>query len=437
MYFEKKHVHVKRNNGRYYSGWLSKDDIEIMLKDHHMKYGENVDITKYVDGERKTLNAEGRVYPAAVTQALKQGCSVRLLNPQAFHDAVWKMLAILQEHFGCFTGANAYLTPAGSQGFSPHFDDVDVFILQLEGSKHWKLYDPPEKSQFLARVSSKNFTQEEIGEPIAEVTLEAGDLLYLPRGTVHQAATSDSVHSLHLTVSAYQKNSWIDLLEKVIPQALQLAAESDIEFRRGLPRGYLHYMGVANQDKADDDEPEEIEEEENGERKKKKKKQEEEEEPKNKKERQDFISIAHHLVDTLKNYLPLDAAVDQMGKIYQHSALPPVLLPVESDKTVLGRKQASLILTDDIRLVRNQAFRIVVEHDILCVYFHSENSRFFQLTPPQVIEFSPDAGPALEFILSSYADGFIRVLDIPSETSEQKLDIANALYERGLIIVND
>ena len=35
-----------------------------------------------------------------------------------------------QEHFCCGAGANAYLTPAGSQGFAPHYDDVDVFILQ-------------------------------------------------------------------------------------------------------------------------------------------------------------------------------------------------------------------------------------------------------------------------------------------------------------------
>jgi bifunctional lysine-specific demethylase and histidyl-hydroxylase NO66 len=47
----------------------------------------------------------------------------------------------------------------------------------MEGTKHWKLYDPPEKSQFLARFSSKNFTQEEIGDPIAEVTLDAGMIM--------------------------------------------------------------------------------------------------------------------------------------------------------------------------------------------------------------------------------------------------------------------
>ena len=36
----------------------------------------------------------------------------------------------------------SYLTPAGSQGFAPHYDDIEAFVLQLEGRKEWKLYSP-------------------------------------------------------------------------------------------------------------------------------------------------------------------------------------------------------------------------------------------------------------------------------------------------------
>ena len=35
-----------------------------------------------------------------------------------------------------------YLTPAGTQGFAPHYDDIEAFVLQLEGQKHWKVYNP-------------------------------------------------------------------------------------------------------------------------------------------------------------------------------------------------------------------------------------------------------------------------------------------------------
>lgn len=43
---------------------------------------------------------------------------------------------------GLFYFHSSYLTPAGSQGFSPHYDDIEAFVLQLEGRKNWKLYSP-------------------------------------------------------------------------------------------------------------------------------------------------------------------------------------------------------------------------------------------------------------------------------------------------------
>jgi hypothetical protein len=36
--------------------------------------------------------------------------------------------------------ANSYLTPPSSQVVAPHADDRDVFVIQLIGKKHWKVY---------------------------------------------------------------------------------------------------------------------------------------------------------------------------------------------------------------------------------------------------------------------------------------------------------
>jgi len=55
----------------------------------------------------------------------------------------------------------------------------------------------------------------EIGKSIMDVVLEAGDLLYFPRGTIHQANALPDSHSLHITISTFQKNSWGDFLLKV------------------------------------------------------------------------------------------------------------------------------------------------------------------------------------------------------------------------------
>ena len=44
-----------------------------------------------------------------------------------YSDALWHLLARLESFLQCCVGCNAYLTPASTQGFAPHWDDVDVY----------------------------------------------------------------------------------------------------------------------------------------------------------------------------------------------------------------------------------------------------------------------------------------------------------------------
>jgi len=43
-----------------------------------------------------------------------------------------------------------------------------------------------------------NFKQEEISDPILDITLEPGDMLYFPRGTIHQVITAVFIHHFWL-----------------------------------------------------------------------------------------------------------------------------------------------------------------------------------------------------------------------------------------------
>jgi ribosomal protein L16 Arg81 hydroxylase len=122
--------------------------------------------------------------------------------------------------------ANAYYTPAGAQGFKVHHDTHDVLCLQVEGEKRWLVYAPvlelPLKSQkYSAELG-------EPGEPVLDVTMRAGDTLYLPRGWLHQAMTSDTA-SLHLTVGI-NVATWRDAIRAAVDEA----AKEDVVFRRGV-----------------------------------------------------------------------------------------------------------------------------------------------------------------------------------------------------------
>jgi len=135
-------------------------------------------------------------------------------------------------------GCNAYLTPARSQGFAPHFDDIDAFILQVSGKKRWKLYNSVSESSVLPRYSSRDFSPEELSEPTFDNILESGDVLYLPRGVIHQAESLEE-NSLHVTISVNQRNNYFEFLKAAFADALENHANDSIRVRETLPPLYF------------------------------------------------------------------------------------------------------------------------------------------------------------------------------------------------------
>ena len=112
---------------------------------------------------------------------------------------------------------------------------------------------------------------DELGPLIGEVTLKPGDVLYLPRGIVHQATCSGSA-SLHVTASVGRQHAWRDLIEVGVLGALEAAASNFPEWRETLPADLTRHMGIANadddeeEDEGIDDDDEEEEEEEGADR---------------------------------------------------------------------------------------------------------------------------------------------------------------------------
>lgn len=126
-----------------------------------------------------------------------------------------------------------YLTPPHCHGVQPHFDTQENFILQVNGVKHWKVYGA---AQELPRVegSYTPVPRERLPELLLETELHPGDMLYVPRGFVHEAEARDSA-SLHITVDVHVR-TWRDFLE----DALAAMADRHPPFRRSLPPGLLN-----------------------------------------------------------------------------------------------------------------------------------------------------------------------------------------------------
>ncbi|XP_039077932.1 ribosomal oxygenase 2 isoform X4 [Hyaena hyaena] len=238
-FWEKKPLLIQRDDpavATYYRSLFRLSDLKSLCS-RGMYYGRDINVCRCVNGKKKVLNKDGKAHFLQLRKDFDQKrATIQFHQPQRFKDELWRIQEKLECYFGSLVGSNVYITPAGSQGLPPHYDDVEVFILQLEGEKHWRLYQPTVP---LAREYSVE-AEDRIGRPAHEFTLKPGDLLYFPRGTIHQADTPPGLaHSTHVTISTYQNNSWGDFLLDTMSGLVFDTAKEDVELRAGIPRQLL------------------------------------------------------------------------------------------------------------------------------------------------------------------------------------------------------
>lgn len=82
------------------------------------------------------------------------------------------------------TVANAYIAFGGDGTFGSHWDTHDVFAVQLRGRKRWQIFEPTFELP-LIHQTSKLHSNERPELPVFDEILEAGDVLYIPRGWWH------------------------------------------------------------------------------------------------------------------------------------------------------------------------------------------------------------------------------------------------------------
>ncbi|MEU6078559.1 cupin domain-containing protein [Micromonospora sp. NPDC047074] len=195
--------------------------------------GELVPAARFTGGGGAGAEIGDQVLDERVLELYAGGATLVL---QGLHRT-WPALIDFARDLGTAVGqplqVNAYLTPAGNQGFATHYDTHDVFVLQVDGRKHWRIHppvlpDPLEKQPWGGRADEVSATAE--GPAALDVVLAPGDALYLPRGWLHSAQAQES-SSLHLTVGVRALTRYA-----MVEELLALAAE-DQRLRATLPFG--------------------------------------------------------------------------------------------------------------------------------------------------------------------------------------------------------
>ncbi|MFC4121393.1 JmjC domain-containing protein [Nonomuraea zeae] len=159
-------------------------------------------------GPRDTID------PVKVSRLIDAGATL-VIRPASLHlPRLRRFCKDIEMQVGQGVDADLFITPSNARGFEIHADAAESLVIQLQGSKHWTLYEP------VRPWEHRSFGIDPPAElsPVAEYTLNPGDFLYVPRGMPHLARTADTL-SVHVTISI-NAIRWSDLLTSVIQTAL-------------------------------------------------------------------------------------------------------------------------------------------------------------------------------------------------------------------------
>lgn len=230
--WEKEPLIISRKNRDFYKPLFSIDEVDRVLK-YARPNGRDLKVVKNQVPllPAKYENQDGSLNLNQLYVSYVDGYTIVINEIQRFHQAIQELCTAIRQQLSHHVVANMYLTPPNQKALLPHYDTHDVLVLQIHGKKHWHIYDAPVETPLLHSFQPIFQPAQLTGKK--EVTLEAGDFMYMPRGVPHDAYTNDE-SSLHITIGIHPAQ-WVDFFTNAFKQV----ALNNVNFRKALPPGFM------------------------------------------------------------------------------------------------------------------------------------------------------------------------------------------------------
>lgn len=162
-----------------------------------------------------------------IQDAFLQGHSIVINSLHRWSEPGLRLARELYQAVDLPVDVYMYLTPPHSKSYGVHHDVMDAWMVQLQGSKVWKVCGPNPTPWRNTVMDSKM-----LNETCQEVWMRGGDVMYLPFNTLHQATTTSQL-SMHLTVNVERQYFiWATLIVAVLHKVVSPPLKVD-EFRKG------------------------------------------------------------------------------------------------------------------------------------------------------------------------------------------------------------
>jgi len=160
-------------------------------------------------------NVAGYIDAEQVKQDFAAGGTFKLNQPEHWHEKLSALVAGLKPSFQAELETYVFLSPPDRTAIETHMDGSHVFVLQVTGRKDWTVGLLDEQSLSISdRYRGKPLTD----QTSLRVTLEPGDVLYMPHGSPHHATARDG-NSIHVAVTVEEPTP-TDLAEVMLATAV-------------------------------------------------------------------------------------------------------------------------------------------------------------------------------------------------------------------------
>jgi ribosomal protein L16 Arg81 hydroxylase len=156
---------------------------------------DEVDKKQYVEQVHRFGKVVNRINRYRFNSLMDRGATLIINEIEVHSLAIKKMCNQLSSLTGQEVKANAYYTLGENSTFGFHWDPHDVFSIQLIGSKKWTLYEPTVLNPIA--MMTRADTGPDKSKNCVQISMEPGDMLYVPRGWWHNVEGS-GVPTLHI-----------------------------------------------------------------------------------------------------------------------------------------------------------------------------------------------------------------------------------------------
>lgn len=223
---------------------------DIAHRDFKLMNGYEIPKKEYIESYDNLGVLEYRCITSVLYGYLRNGATLvrnRIKN-EPFVDQISKQIANYAE---ARTIVGGYAAFSSKSSYKSHWDTRDVYAVQLLGRKRWILRKP--NFEFpLYMQQTKDFPEiQEPEEIYMDVILEAGDILYIPRGWWHDPLPLDE-ETFHLAVATFPPTGFEYMLwlQKAMPGIRDCRKNfSNFEHDVEMINNISHHLGEIIKDK--------------------------------------------------------------------------------------------------------------------------------------------------------------------------------------------